>query len=446
MLGYMRSRGVVFVFLILPGISNGADLMQIYELALKNDPVLSSAFHENQAVQERLEQGKALFRPSVSLTGTTNRSETNIEYVGAGNVYRNNGHESFDSYGYSVNINQPVFRKQISAQYEQAKSQVRQADAQLVVARQDLIVRTSQAYFDVLFAQDTIDLIQAQKSAITQQLDFAKANFDAGVATVTDVYEAQAKYDLVKAQEISANNQLQVKQRALQSIIKQAPPRLNVVASMDAVPMPVAGNLDEWLAITEQSNLNLIVKQRSLDIAAQEVQKQRAAHLPTLDAVASYSDNRANGGVNGFGNNLQNATVGFQLQLPIYQGGSVNSRVREAVANKMKSEDDLEETRRKAMLDTSQSYLDLVSSLSQIAAYEKALASGQSQVEATTKGYQVGLRTTVDILNAQQQLFSAKRDLLQAKYAYLLNTLKLKFAAGLLTEQDLQALNKAVQP
>jgi outer membrane protein len=136
--------------------------MQIYELALKNDPAFSSAFHENQAVQERLEQGKALFRPSVSLTGTTNRSETNIEYVGAGNVYRNNGRESFDSYGYSVNINQPVFRKQINAQYEQAKSQVRQADAQLVVARQDLIVRTSQAYFDVLFAQDTIDLIQAR--------------------------------------------------------------------------------------------------------------------------------------------------------------------------------------------------------------------------------------------------------------------------------------------
>ena len=417
------------------------DLMEVYALALKNDTTLSSAKYGNQAAQEKLVQGKALFKPTISLNSSANHSDTDIKYVGSDNVFRNAGRESFETYQYGVNINQPIFRKQIWAQYAQAKSQVAQADLQLLATQQDLMLRTSQAYFDVLLAQDNIDLIAAQKSAISQQRAQAKGNFDAGVATITDVYDTQAKYDLVVAQEIAAVNQLKVKQRALQTIIGKTPGRLATLDTTEEPQPPQPGTIEPWLQLAEQNNLAVTVQQQNLEIATQEVDKQNAGHMPMLDAVGSYTDSRSDNGINGFGTNLKNGTIGLQLQIPIYQGGAIDSKVREAVANKLKAQEDVETAKRKAEQDTSQAFWDTISSISQIRAYDQALISGQGQVDATTKGYQVGLRTTVDILNAQQQLFTAKRDLLQARYSYWINSMKLKAATGMLNNEDLIAIN-----
>ncbi len=418
------------------------NLQQVYQQALTQDPVLASAKSGNRAMQEKLVQGNALYLPTINFNAGATASQTDIKYIGSSSVFRNGGRETFEGYSYGVNLNQPIYRKQIQAQLAQAKSQVEQSDKQLLLAQQNLILRSSKAYFDVLLAQDKIELIQAQKNAISKQLEQAKANFDVGTATITDFNEAQARFDLVQAQEIAATSDLEVKKRAIQSIIGQMPLKLNAVRAdlQPQMPEPVA--MDKWVEMSSQTNLMIAIQQQALEIATQEVERQNAGHLPTLDAIASYTDRYANGSANGFGSDLQDATIGLQLQIPLYQGGAIASRVREAVANKQKAMDDLVAARRQAELDTRQGFLDLVSVVSQIKAYEQALSSSQSQLDSTMLGYEVGVRTSVDVLNAQQQFFTAKRDLLQSRYTYLMNILSLKSAVGLLNDADLDAVNQ----
>ncbi|MEZ0231384.1 MAG: TolC family outer membrane protein [Methylophilaceae bacterium] len=420
---------------------NAQNLLDIYQLALSNDPVWASARSGNLAAQEKVAQGKALYLPTATFSTNASHSDSDIRYIN-NSVFRNGGRESYETFGYGVNVSQPIFRMQNYLQYQQSKIQVSQADKQLILAQQDLILRTAQAYFDVLLAQDKIDLINAQKSAISRQLEQAQANFDVGTATITDVNEAQAKFDLTTAQEIAAINDLEIKKRTIQSIIGQLPQALATAKADIKTELPEPRAMQQWVEIAEQNNLALNIQQEALQIATKEVDRQNAGHLPTLDAVGNYNDTRAGGSPNGFGSDLQNTTIGLQLQIPLYQGGAINSKVREAVANKQKAQDDVETARRKAELDTQQAYLNLTSSISQVKAYEQALISSQSQLDSTNLGYDVGVRNSVDVLNAQQQLFSAKRDLLQSRYTYLLSALKLKSASGLLNDLDLVSINQ----
>jgi outer membrane protein len=421
--------------------ADSQNLIQIYQQALSQDPALASAKSGNLAMQEKLVQGRAQYLPTISFNAGASASKTDIKIIGIA-PFRNTGRETFEGYNYGVNLNQPIYRKQIQVQLEQAKSQVEQSNKQLQLTQQNLILRSSKAYFDVLLAQDKIELIQAQKNAISKQLEQAKANFDVGTATITDFNEAQARFDLVQAQEIAAMSDLEVKKRAIQSIIGQMPATLRGVRSDLQPHMPEPLAMERWVEMATQTNLMIAIQEQALEIATQELERQNAGHLPTLDASASYTERYANGGINSFGSDLKDATIGLQLQIPLYQGGAVSSRVREAVANKQKAMDDVVAARRQAELETRQAYLDLVSVVSQIKAYEQALNSSQSQLDSTSLGYEVGVRTSVDVLNAQQQFFTAKRDLLQSRYAYLMNILTLKFAVGLLTESDLEAVNQ----
>lgn len=439
---------IVFVLLAmrvsaqLQAAEGQQNLLDIYQLALTSDPTLASAHSANTAAQEKVVQGKALLLPNISLNGNASRSYTDIQYRGGASFFGNGGPETFNTLGYSLNVSQPLFRKQNSVQYEQSKIQVAQADKQLQAVQQDLILRVAQVYFDVLLAQDKIDLINAQKAAISKQLEQAKVNFEVGSATITDVDEAQARYDLTLAQEIAAINDLEVKKRTIQSVVGQLPQRLATARADLKAGIPEPREMEKWVEMAEQNNLALIIQQRAYDIASQEVERANAGHLPTLDAVGSYADSRANGGINGFGANTQNTTIGLQLGIPLYQGGAISSKAREAVANKQKAQDDVEIARRQADLDARQAFLNVSSAVAQVQAYEQALKSSQSQLDSTTLGYEVGVRTSVDVLNAQQQFYSAKRDLLQSRYSYLLSLLKLKSVAGILTEADLGDINK----
>ncbi|CAG0979805.1 Outer membrane protein TolC [Methylophilaceae bacterium] len=425
----------------LPSFS-GQNLLDIYQTALSRDPSWASARSANLAAQEKLEQGKALYRPTVKLNSNASESETNVKYLGEGSVFRNEGRERFNTFAYGINVNQPIFRKENMVLYEQSKLQVSQADQQLILARQNLMLRVSQAYFDVLLAQDNIELINAQKSAISRQLEQANANFEVGTSTITDVNEAKARYDLTIAQEIAALNDLEIKKRAVQAITGSMPQVLAPVR-VDLQPkQPEPADMDSWVNIAQQNSLAIAIQQQNLEIATREVERARAGHLPTLDAVASYTDTRNSGSANGFGSDLENLTIGVQLEIPIYQGGAVSSRTREAAANMQRAQEDVEVARRQAELDTRQAYLDVSSGVAQVKALEQALASSQSQLDSTSLGYEVGVRTSVDVLNAQQQFYSAKRDLLQARYNYLLGAIRLKSATGLLTENDLVEINQ----
>ncbi len=423
-------------------IADGApqNLLELYRQAQSNDSAWASARSAHAAAQEKLVQGKALTLPTVSFNANANHSNTDLEYRsggGGGFLRQGGGNESFETYSYSVNVNHPLYRKQNQIQFEESKTQVSQAEDQLAAANLDLMTRTSQAYFDILLAQDKIDLIEAQKAAITKQLEQAKANFEVGTATITDVHEAQARYDLLIAQDIAARNDLEVRKRAIQSIIGQMPAPLAGAKESLAVVVPAPQDMEKWVELAEQHSPQLNFQQKALALATQEIDRAHAGHLPTVDAVGSFNDNRANGSMNGIGSDTQNFTIGLQLQVPIYQGGSITSREREAVLLQQKAKDEVEQARRQVGLQAREAYLNVASAVAQVKAYEQALASSQSSLDSTSLGYEVGVRTSVDVLNAQQQYYSAKRDLLQARYTWLLSVIKLKAAAGLLTEQDL---------
>lgn len=445
----MLKKSVFYVFLLLAfaPCANADEktyaLIDIYQQALAHDPTLASALNANKAAQEIIEQGKALYRPTVNLSASASATQTDIRYLGSGtnNPFRTQGTSNFEGYSYGVDARQPIYRKQNLVQIDQSKVQVSQADKQLHLSQQDLILRVTQAYFDVLIAQDKIDLIAAQKLAILSQLDQAKANFDVGTATITDVNEAQARFDLIVAQEIAALNEHQIAKRAVQAITGEIPQKLATVKA-DIKPANLEQGMDKWLEVAAQNNLNIQIQQDAAKFAEQEVERLSAAHLPTLDAVASYSNNYANGSANGIGSELQTGVIGLQLQLPLYQGGAISSRVRQAALNQQKAKDDVEIARRSAELETQRAYLNLSTSIAQVKAFEQALISSQSQVESTKLGYEVGVRTSVDVLNAEQQYFSAKRDLLQSRYNYLVNIIRLKASSGVVAEADLADINQ----
>jgi outer membrane protein len=415
-------------------------LLDVYHQALANDPTLASALSANKAAQEIIEQGKALYRPTVNFSASANNSRTDIRYL-EGNFA--GGNSNFDTYRAGVEARQPIYRKQNLVQMDQAKTQVSQADKQFHLSQQALILRTTEAYFEVLIAQDKIDLIVAQKTAILSQLEQAKATFEVGTATITDVNEAQARYDLIVAQEVAAINEHQIAKRSLQAITGEMPANLATVKS-DIQVTPLGQDMEAWQDIAMKNNLNIQIQQDALRFAEQQVEFANAGHHPTLDLVGSYTDSYTNGSPSVFsaGNELKNATIGLQLDIPIYQGGATSSLARQAVHNKQKAQDDLDIARRQTDLEAQRGYLNLNTSIAQVKALEQALISSQSQLDSTKLGYEVGVRTSVDVLNAQQQFFSAKRDLLQARYNYLVNIIRLKSASGLVAEADLVDINQ----
>jgi outer membrane protein len=322
---------------------------------------------------------------------------------------------------------------------------VAQAAAGFGQAGQDLIVRVSQAYFDVLASQDSLAFIQAQKIAISEQLAQAKRNFEVGTATITDTHEAQARFDLATSQEIAAQNDLEIKQRALQQLLGKFPGPLTPLRSSTQLNPPQPNAMEQWVETAEKQNFTVQIQEAALQVASREVQRNRAGHLPTLDLVGTYGETAAGvilATTSGLGYDTRGSTIGVQLTVPLYAGGSVNSRTREAAANQEKARQDLENSRRSAALSVRQSFLGVTNGMAQVRALEQALVSSQSALDSNKLGYEVGVRINIDVLNAQQQVFSTKRDLSRARYDTLLNGLKLKAASGSLSEEDLEAVNR----
>ena len=416
-----------------------ADLVSIYREAQTTDAVYASARASYQAGQEKLPQGRAGLLPSVSLSANTQFNDRDLQF-------RNGAPGSnsiFNSNSASITATQPLFRMQNWITYEQAKNQVSQAEATFLQANQDLILRVAQAYFDVLLAENNVTLAAAQKTAFSEQLAQAKRNFEVGTATITDSNDAQARYDLSVSQEIVAQNDLEIKKRTLQQIIGRLPPALARLSTRFVPVLPTPNNMDNWVEQANASSLQIRIAQATFDIATQEVSRNRGAHLPTLDAVASYGESGSGSGTSGgSGTDSNTKFIGLQLALPIYQGGLTSSRVREALANRDKAREDLENAKRTAALNARSSFLSVTNGVAQVKAREAALISSQSSLDSTKLGQEVGVRTQVDVLNATQQLITTRRDYAQAIYTYAINVLKLKAATGTLTEDDLTYVNQ----
>lgn len=419
---------------ILPAPLRAADLMEIYREALEQDASYSAARAAYQAAQEKLPQGRAGFLPNITFTGNQRK-----QLIQAGS----NPERTIDAQALTLTAIQPIYRKENFAIYEQAKLQVLQANSQLVLASQDLILRVALAYFDVLTAQVNVEVAEAQKKAIGQQLAQAKRNFEVGTATIVDTYEAQARSDLTASQEIAARNELEIRKRTLQQIIGRFPDNLaraNENAS-DLLTLRYA-NMDEWIDVAEQNNLPLKIQQAAYDISTQDIERAKAGHYPTLDLVALYSDQKGVGAaIVGTGFNITTKEIGLQLTVPVFQGGAVQSRVREALANQERVLQNLNNARRNSAMQVSQQYLNVSSGIAQVKALKQAVVSSQSQLDSTILGQKVGVRTEVDVLNAQQSFFSARRDLARAHYNLLMSKLRLEAEAGELDEDDLIQVN-----
>jgi len=425
----------------------GEDLVQIYRDALSSDPTLGAARSTYAATQEALPQARSGLLPVVSLLGNANYYNfRETLHIGPALGDRDFS-QRFALYGYTLSASQPLYRAQNWITFDQAKQQVGQSEYVYASAQQDLIIRVAQAYFDVLLAQFTIELTQSQKAAVSENLAQAKRNFEVGVATITDTNDAQAKYDQIVAQEIAVQNDLANKVAALRAIIGRTPRELKRVERGFEPQLPIPNALEPWIERALADNYQVRIAQSSYEIATLEVDRQRAGHLPTVDLVASFGQAYQGGAAStnvsaGFAQDTRTALIGVQLNVPLYQGGLINSRVRQAIANQDVSRQNLEAARRAAQLLAQVSFAGVTSGVAQVKALEQAVRSAEVSYDSTKLGLEVGVRTNLDVLNQQQQVFQTRFNLAQAYYNFVINALKLKQAAGTLSDEDVERVNR----
>jgi outer membrane protein len=419
------------------GTAQAQSLATLYEAAKSHDATFKSARSQYEATLARAEQAKALLRPTAGLGA--NLSETDLD-----NQSTASGSGAFGTRALSLSASQPLYRPANQASAEQGMKQVALAQAQLKVAEQELIVRLSLAYFDVLTAQESLNFVKAQKSAVSEQLAAAKRNFEVGTATITDTREAQARFDLVTAQEIAADNELRIKKLALDDTVgsrEVAPKPLLSAVNMDSLQ---SGSIESWVAQSAQDNGNLAQARIALEVAQLEITKAKAALRPTLDLTGSYGMTRyRNGAPSQFNTNA--ATIGLAFNYPLYTGQASQNRIKETVALQDKAQSDLEAAQRNVAQATRAAFLGVQSGLSQVKALQAAEASSQSALDANKLGYQVGVRINIDVLNSQSQLFQTKRDLAKARHDVLVGQLRLKQVSGTLKADDLQNISSLLQ-
>jgi outer membrane protein len=422
----------------LTGHAQAQSLVQLYEAAKGYDAAFKSAQAQYQANLSKAEQAKALLRPTAGLGATVSESDFN-------NLTSTNVDARYGTRTATLSASQPLFRPANMAGYQQGMKQVGLAQAQLRAAEQELIVRVSQAYFDVLTAQESLAFVKAQKTAVSEQLAAAKRNFEVGTSTITDTREAQARFDLVTAQEIAAENDLRVKKLALDQSVgtpNTQPVPLKSGANLNAA---VTGSADTWAQQAADQSPSVEQARIGLEVAQLETEKAKAGHMPTLDLTASYGGTRfRNGNLTSRVDN-NTATIGLSFNLPLYAGHATQNRIQETVALEEKARNDLEGAQRTVAQATRTAYFGVQSGLGQVKALEAAEASSQSALDANKLGYQVGVRINIDVLNSQSQLFQTKRDLAKARYDVLLGQMKLRQAAGVLKVEDVQSISNLLQ-
>jgi len=410
------------------------DLLDIYRLALQNDLTLAQARAGHQASLEKAGQNTGQLLPTINFTASRFAVNQDIRQpVPVSNDYDNDA--------YTLLLTQPLYRKPNFASYAQGKQLSAQADAELAVAEGEVMFRAAQAYFDVLAAEDTLGFARTEKAAIDGQRRLAERNFAVGNASVVDVHEARARYDQAVAQEVNAENDLHVKREALAVLVNGYPASLAKLGPGFTLKSPEPADMEAWNRTGQEKSPLIQVYERAAKVAEEEIEKHRGGHYPTLDLVASHSYNK-NGSV--FSSATYEYTtnmVGAQLQVPIFAGGVTQSKVREAEARRDQARAALDAARRTTARLARESYIAVVNGMRRVEALEQARASSRKALESTLLGYESGVRTGVDVLNAQRELYRTQRDLSQARYAYLLSQLRLRLAAGTLNEADLAEVN-----
>jgi outer membrane protein len=411
-------------------------LVDLYTAARDFDASYQSAKSQYTATLAKAEQAQAAILPTVGLSAIVSQTNQDLQLPASRNY-------TYNSQSATIAASQPLYRPANLASYEQGKKQVTLAEAQLSQAEQDLVVRVSQAYFDVLASTDTLEFVKSQKAAVAEQLASAKRNFEVGTSTITDSREAQARYDLVVAQQLAAENDLRVKSLALDLLVGTSNAKPKPLKAPVALSSVQPADAERWVndALTNHPAIKQL--EVALDVAVLETAKAQAGHKPTLDLTGSFTtSNTNNGSSSGTVDTRANvASVGLSFNLPLFAGFSTQNRIKETVALEEKARTDLEATKRTVAQGTRTAYFGVESGLGQVKAFEAAEASSQSALDANKLGYQVGVRINIDVLNSQSQLFDTKAKLAKARYDVLLGGLKLRQASGTLKADDLQAIN-----
>lgn len=434
-----RPAAVAWLAAVFAVPAGAADLLEIYGLAQAGDPTFESARHSLEAVQQRLPQARAGLLPVVAANGTDNRTWANTTFSNTARLERD-----VHTWNWSLQLTQPLVRVQNFYAYSEAEAVVEQASAQFAQAEQDLILRVAQAYFDVVVAEESIAVAEAQVKAMGEQLAIAKRGFEAGTSAVTDVHEAKSHLDLARAQRVGARNDLENKRSELEKLVGELPPSLSRLRPSVVAPTPEPNDPQAWVSQAKENHPTVRAQRAALAAAEATVSKNRAEHLPTLDLTASYGGNSASGSLTtpaNFSTLARTKAAGVQLSIPLFAGGATSAKVAEALANRSKTQADLEAAKRQAGTDAKQAFAGIANGLAQVEALESAVDSGRSAVTGNQRGYQLGIRINIDVLNAEQQLYTSQRDLAKARYDTLLQGLKLKAAAGVLGEADVATIN-----
>jgi outer membrane protein len=433
----------------IAGAAHAEDLLQIYQMAVTNDPSLKSFEANNQAAHESLNRSFANFLPKIGVSGgytdtttdSTNDVTTVIRDPITGDIISSatrgvTTQRSNNSTFYSVDLNQPLYNRSYPLLYSQNKKFIAQSDADMLTARQDLIFRVANAYFAVLGALDNLDFSEAEQKAIGRQLDQTKQRFDVGLVAITDVHEAQARYDTAVARGIEAQNALNDKIEALRAITGKYHETLAPLAEETPLLRPEPDDIDQWTKAALEQNLAIQSQQQVVEQLRDSVRLQRADYFPTIGFNARHGSSED---ANGYSSDSTSFSVNLSLEL--YSGGRTKSGVRQSLFDLQQSQELLEERRRSTQQNVRSAFLGITSGVSRVKAFKQALLSSESRLRASEAGFEVGTRTTVDVLDARQDLFGAERDYARSRYEYILNTLRLKLASGQLSDSDIALVN-----
>ena len=423
-------------------------LVEMYDAARGYDAGFMSAKAQFEANLARANQALGGILPNIAVSVSQVRTDFQRQSQGT----ERTAITELETKTTAATLVQPIYRPAAWASYRQGGRQLQQAAAQYESAEHDLLIRVSQAYFDVLTSEDNLELVQTQKKAVSEQLASAQRNFEVGTATITGVRDAQARFDLANAQSIAAENDLRTKRLALDMVVGVSDAKPKRLAKNTTLIAPPKEDVNNW--VNQAQSTSPIVRQAELavEVADYEMDKATALHKPTLDAQMTYgrTENLKGAFVGttyaSTPSTTWNPSVGLVLNVPLFTGFSGVYKVKEAIALKNKAQSDLDNARRGTEQATRNTYFGLIAGLSQVKAYEAAEASSQSALDANKLGYSVGVNINIDVLNSQSQLYQTKRDLAKARYDVLVTNLKLRQAAGTLTPADLQPINDLLAP
>lgn len=435
----MRFKPLALCLALAAPAAPANELIRVYDLAVQNDPTLAAAAHQRDAGLEAKPQARAAFLPQISASYGRNKetSEGTESFAGLPET-------SFDRDGdadaTTLTLNQTVFSWEAIQALRQSSDQVALAETGYRAAEQGLVLRLAEAYFGVLSAADNLRSADAENKAVERQLEQAKKRFEVGLSAITEVQEAQARFDLTTASLLAAEQALVSAKEGLATITGQSSDRFVSLQEDIPLPAPDPADVNAWVSAARENNLELLSAKLSSDIASKGVEIARARHYPTVGAQAQYQDASSEG--SRFSGDSKTKTVGVQLNVPIFSGGATQSGVRSAQATYEQRQSEYEAKKRAIDKQTRDAYQGVLTGAAQVKAFKQAVLSNTTAVEASETGLQVGARTAVDVLNSQQQLYAAQRNYSKSRYDYLLNVLRLKASAGRLSSRDLAEVDR----